>query len=35
MLMTTPVAPLIVILFVPETAVRELEDISPERAVSL
>ena len=33
MLVTTPLAPLILILSVPETAVRELEDISPERAV--
>jgi putative MFS transporter len=35
MLMITPIAPLIIILFVPETAVHELEDISPERAVRM
>lgn len=34
MLLTTPIASVIVALFLPETASRELEEISPEREVS-
>jgi hypothetical protein len=32
MLAVTPIAPLVVACFLPETAARELEEISPERS---
>ncbi len=34
MLLSTPIAPVLVVLFLPETASRELEEIAPERAAS-